>query len=155
MDPATCELPIQIVSVSGSSLLELIAQRPPMVMIDQLTRVNDQFAESLFRITPETVFSSQNRFSEAGLIENMAQTIAAGSGYCRQQTGKNIHRGFITMVKNLQVSRLPEYGAEICTVIRLDNNALGFRIFNTRVFIENSQIAECEIRIYIPGNQEE
>lgn len=136
-------------------MLKLIAHRPPMVMIDQLTGVNDQFAESLFRVTPETVFSFQNRFSEAGLIENMAQTIAAGSGYHRQQVGKGIHRGFITMVKNLQVSRLPEYGAEIRTVIRLENSALGFRIFNSQVFIENSQIAKCEIRIYIPDNQEE
>ncbi len=154
-EPAHHEAGIKAVSVSGDALVQLIAHRPPMVMIDRLISVGKEFSETLYRVPDDGVFSVEKQLSEAGLIENMAQTIAAGSGYRRQKEGKEIFKGFLSMLKNLKIERLPDCGSEIRTEVRYENRAMDFRIFSGRVFSDTDQIAECEIRIYTPGNQED
>ena len=64
----------------SDNILDFIPQRHPFVMVDELVSVDDSRTVSSFYITQHTLFSESGEFYEAGLIENMAQTVAAGAG---------------------------------------------------------------------------
>lgn len=141
---------VTVVSVSGQELKQLIPHRPPIVMIDRLTAVGKEFSETRYCVPGEGVFIEGRQLSEAGLIENIAQTIAAGAGYQRREEGKGVLLGFLSMLKKLKIEKLPECGTEIRTEALYENRALDFRIFSGRIYVDRKRIAECEIRIYIP-----
>lgn len=153
-DLTSQETAVQSVSVSGEELAQLIAQKPPMVMIDKLVSVSDHFSETRYSVPEGGIFSDDGQLSEAGLVENMAQTIGVGSGFSRRRKGKELLTGFMTMIKNLKIERLPDCGSEIRTEVRFQYQALNFRIFSGKVFSNNQQIAECEIRVYSPDQEE-
>jgi hypothetical protein len=49
-------------------------------MVDELLFSDDNITKTSFTVTADNVFVINGEFSEAGLMENMAQTAAAGSG---------------------------------------------------------------------------
>ena len=55
-----------------------IPQKPPMVMVDKLIFAEEKKVVTSFLIRRDNIFCSDGVFTEAGLIENMAQTAAAG-----------------------------------------------------------------------------
>ena len=90
------------------NILNLIPQRPPFVMVDTLTQSDEAKTITKLVITPENILVNGSHFSEAGLIENIAQTAAARAGYTALQQGKPVQTGFIGAIKNLQVFALPQ-----------------------------------------------
>ncbi|MEO8117090.1 MAG: hypothetical protein ABI653_05520 [Bacteroidota bacterium] len=64
-----------------TNILKLIPQRPPFVMVDHLINADEKTAETSFLILPENLLVENGFLSEAGLMENMAQTAAAKAGY--------------------------------------------------------------------------
>ena len=59
----------------------LIPQREPIIMVDKLLAYSDIEVKASLTITEENIFTAHNTFTEAGIIEHMAQTIALHSGY--------------------------------------------------------------------------
>ena len=64
-----------------------IPQKPPMVMVDRLTGVVDNVTTTNFLIRDDNIFCEKGEFREPGLIENMAQTAAAGTGARARRAG--------------------------------------------------------------------
>ena len=62
------------------------------------------------------------KFTEAGLMENIAQTAAAGAGYVMLQSDEEVAIGYIGAVKNLEVVALPNVGDIINTSVSIINN---------------------------------
>ena len=52
-----------------------------MVMVDELVRAEADLAVTRFTILRDNLFLMSNRLGEPGLVENIAQTIAAMVGY--------------------------------------------------------------------------
>src|ERR1700760_870559 len=94
----------------GESILSLIPQQPPFVMVDELLFSDDNFTKTSFTITVDNIFVIDGEFSEAGLMENMAQTAAAGSGNMARIEDRPVATGYIGQVKNLEVFSLPKVG---------------------------------------------
>ncbi len=55
-----------------------IPQKPPMVMVDRIVEINDMTTVTAFLIRADNVFVDNGLFREPGLIENIAQSAAAG-----------------------------------------------------------------------------
>jgi len=62
-------------------ILKLIPQRPPFVMVGELIEYNETGFTSTFSIDADNIFVKNGRFTEEGILENIAQTAAAGAGY--------------------------------------------------------------------------
>ena len=134
-------------------VLSLIPQRPPFVMVDTVMSSSDDTTLTSLLILPENVLVSDGELSEAGMVENIAQTAAAGAGYVAQQLGKPVLPGFIGAVKNLEVFALPKVGDIIETEVKIENQVFDVTIIKGRVTCKGSTLAQCEMKIFIQPQQ--
>ena len=68
-------------------ILDLLPQRPPFIMVDKLTYFDLQSAKTVFTVHADNLFCVEGAMEEAGLVENIAQTCAAHTGF-KQWIGK-------------------------------------------------------------------
>ncbi|WP_345238557.1 hypothetical protein [Hymenobacter saemangeumensis] len=130
-------------------LLALLPQKPPMVMVHQLLACSEAATVSRFRVTRDCVFFDNDVLSESGLVENIAQTAAAGVGFSYQQRGETPPVGFIAAIKGLTVHARPADGVEITTEITVQNQVMDFSIIRGRSWAGDTVFAECEMRIFL------
>lgn len=130
-------------------ILDLIPQRPPMVLIDRLIRTDGKSAAGRLFITESNMFCENGFLQEAGLIEFIAQTAAAYEGYRQLSLHEEIKTGYIGAIKNLSIHSLPEINTEILSEIIVDSELLGYTIITGRIFQNNIVIAGCEMRILV------
>jgi len=137
----------------SDDILQFIPQSHPFVMVDKLLYVDLESATSNLTITNENIFSEDGYFSEAGLLENIAQTIAAANGYNELQANKRMSGGYIAGVKNFEVFFLPKVNDIITT-----NTVITDKIFNmisiaAKVMCNNKLVAQCEMKIFSNTNE--
>src|ERR1700760_994002 len=97
------------------NIASLIPQRPPFVMIDQLVNCDETCVDTKFKVTTENVLVEDGLLSEAGIVENIAQTAAAGIGHVAVQGNGQVVIGYIAAIKNLEIFEQPKVGDEIET----------------------------------------
>lgn len=129
--------------------MQYIPQAAPFVMIDELVSTDDTITQTKFTIREGHLFVENNVFTEPGLVENMAQTAGAGTGYKAQQEGKPAPVGFIGALKGLHVKELPKVGDTITTETTLANRVMSAHIVQARVLLEGREIASCEFKIFL------
>ncbi|MHA4810357.1 3-hydroxyacyl-ACP dehydratase [Flavitalea flava] len=131
------------------TMLSLIPQRPPFVMIDQLLYSDGKMARTAFRVPEENIFVEDGLFREPGLMENMAQTAAAGAGSISRIENKPVQVGYIGAVKNLQISGLPKINDELITEIRIEEQIFNATVISGKVWCNGVILAQCEMKIFI------
>lgn len=129
----------------------LIPQAAPFVMIDQLLYADDNITRTSFRIKEGHVFVEDGLFREPGLMENIAQTAAAGAGYRAKQENNPIAGGFIGAVKNFEVFALPAINEEIATEVVIKNQVFNVTIIEGKIWDGEKLIASCEMKLFIGG----
>ncbi len=132
-------------------IIELIPQRPPMVMVDEVLEATEDKTLSCFTILPENVFCENQEFGEAGLIENIAQTAAAGSGMLLRKSAIQGEPpiGFIGALKNLVIHSLPKENTSIQTEIVLLHRIMNASVVFGKVYQDHTLLAECEMKIFL------
>jgi predicted hotdog family 3-hydroxylacyl-ACP dehydratase len=128
-------------------IIDLIPQRPPMQMIDKLIYADERSAKGTLFIKESNLFCEQGKLSESALIEFIAQTAAAFTGYRNKLNDAKVSEGYIGAVKNLVISNTPPVNEEIQSEITVENEIVGFTIINGNVRFRDNVIASCEIRI--------
>jgi len=136
---------------SEYEITALIPQRRPMQMIDRLVSVSESGAKGCLFIKEDNVFALRGNLSESALIEFIAQTAAAYTGYNSAVNNTPVKEGYIGAVKNLIVHDLPPVPSEIRSEIEVVNEIVGFTIITGKVYLGNKILAECEMRI-LAGN---
>ncbi|MDD2623062.1 MAG: pseudouridylate synthase [Bacteroidales bacterium] len=129
------------------SILELIPQHPPFVMIDHLLLSKDKIGRTSFVVKENNIFIENGFFSEAGLIENIAQTCAAHIGYINK--GEGIKIGVIGSVKNFEIKQLPKINDYIETTIEISNVVFHTTVISAKVHCNSQLMASCEMKISI------
>lgn len=127
----------------------LIPQRPPFVMIDQLTWHDEKITRTGFLIKEENVFVENGRLGEPGILENIAQTAAARAGYISTFENKPVQVGYIGAIKNLVIYSLPLVNEELVTEITLVNQIFDVLLIKGKVTCKEILLAECEMKIFI------
>jgi predicted hotdog family 3-hydroxylacyl-ACP dehydratase len=131
------------------NILTLIPQRAPFVMVDKLLRCDGEGAKTNFRVTEDNVLTENGYFSEAGLMENIAQTAAAKAGYEAITHSKPVEVGYIGAVKNLEIFGLPKTGDELITDIKIENHIFDVTVITGTVRCNGTVMATCEMKIFI------
>lgn len=130
-------------------ILLLIPQRPPFVMVDQLLSSDENVTQTSFHVTEENVLVANGEFSEAGLMENIAQTAAARAGYISMMENKPVAVGYIVSVKNLEVFDLPKINDELITEIKIENQVFDMTVISGTVKHNDKVMAQCEMNIIV------
>lgn len=130
-----------------------------MLMVDLILDIDSNFVKTIFLIKEDNIFVDNNIFTEAGLIENTAQTCSSivGKKYFFDEDGtenENVNvLGFISAIKNLKIHSLPKVGDTIITKANLVSKFVGddytLCTMSCESFIEDKTLLECEINLFI------
>ncbi|AXT53874.1 hypothetical protein D1818_24775 [Aquimarina sp. BL5] len=101
---------------------KLIPQKDPFVMIDKLLYFNSEKVVSGLKVTSDNILTSDEYFTEGGIIENMAQSIALHRGYrgyINRGKDDKPKTGFIGSIKDATIHTLPRIGTELITTVEI------------------------------------
>ncbi len=136
----------------------LIPQKAPMVMIDSLLSSSEKRSVSSFQIKEENIFCDDNKLTESGLIENVAQTAAIRAGYMGMMKAKEEGNssagpilGYIAAVRNCIIHELPEVGTDIQTEIVVEHEVMSVSMINGKITSGDTLYLECEMKIFQKG----
>ena len=134
------------------NILELLPQRPPFIMVDALTYLDEVVTCTRMQIREDNIFVENNELTEAGVMENIAQTCAARMGYVNRflmadKTNGKVKLGFIGSIKNLVIEQLPKVNDMLNTTIEVVNEVFAVTIVNAKIEVGKKIIASCEMKI--------
>jgi predicted hotdog family 3-hydroxylacyl-ACP dehydratase len=118
-------------------------------MIDQLVECDEGRSQTTFLISQDNVLIDNNQLTEAGLVENIAQTAAAGVGYMARRVNKPVLIGYIGAIKNLEIFALPNVGDVIETEVTIEHQVFDITIISGTVNCNGVLMAKCEMKIFI------
>lgn len=135
--------------VQRDHIIDYIPQRAPIVMVHNLLACGDNATTTSFTVEETSIFYSNGRLSESGLVENIAQTAAAGVGYGCKLENRPVPIGFIAAIKDLQVHALPQLGDELRTEVVVKNEVMDVTIIEGTIRVKEQVMASCEMRIFL------
>jgi predicted hotdog family 3-hydroxylacyl-ACP dehydratase len=133
----------------GDNILSLIPQRAPFVMIDEVIYHGETITRSKFLVKENNIFAVDGFLKEPGLIENIAQTVAAREGYISQMENKPVRLGYIGSVNKLVITAFPPVNEDIITEINIENQVFNVILITGKIFCKEKIIAHCEMKIFI------
>ncbi|CAN5364529.1 hypothetical protein BH09BAC1_BH09BAC1_17260 [soil metagenome] len=136
--------------MSPVNVQDFIPQRPPMVMIGQLVKSTPEATTTSLVIGVDNILVYNGLFTEAGLVENIAQTAAFHAGYNRD-ISKPVQLGFIGALKDLKIHTLPKVHDEIETTVIILHQIMGATVIGGTILHKGELIAECEMKIFLQG----
>ncbi|MEP6673981.1 MAG: 3-hydroxyacyl-ACP dehydratase [Ferruginibacter sp.] len=131
------------------NILSFIPQRPPFVMTGELLSATDQVTITTYVIAKENILVDGGVFTEAGLLENMAQTAAAGAGYKAVNENRPVLKGYIGAVKNFEIFALPEVNDKLKTEVTETGKMFNMQTVEGKVWRGNELLAQCELKIFL------
>jgi len=133
-----------------TNIKNLIPQKDPFIMVDTLRSYSKSAAISSLTIQKDNIFFENSTLNEAGLVENMAQTVALHTGYEYFLKGMDAPTGYIGAIKNVEILKLPLLNETISTEVRIIQEFMGVTLVEITVFSErNEKIASCQMKTVI------
>ena len=122
-------------------------------MIDEVVLANESQTITTLTIAPDNILTDNGLFTEGGLIENMAQTAGAGTGYMAIHAGKPMPMGYIAALKNVNIITRPRVNDTIRTEVTFGQTVMNFHQVRGRVLSGEKEIANCEFKIFVNPDQ--
>jgi len=116
-------------------------------MVDELLYADDTTARTRFRVRAGNPLVDDNRFTEGGLLENIAQTVAAGAGYMAAKDGRAVSPGHIVAVSRFGITAFPVCGDELLTEITVLTRIPDIIVISGKVTCRETVMATCEMKI--------
>lgn len=135
--------------IDKEHITSVIPQRAPFIMVDALLQCSDRSSLTSFYIAPKNLFVEQGCFHAPGLLENIAQTAAAGAGYRALLEAKPVSIGFIGAIKNFEIFKLPKIGETLITQVDVTHEIEMATVAKGNIQVGDAVIANCELKIFI------
>ena len=131
-------------------ILTLLPQQPPFVVVDKLLNCDRNTTKTSLTVRKDSIFVENGELTEAGVMENIAQTCAARMGFInRFFLSDEVKLGFIGAIKNLVIEELPKLGETLTTIIEITNEVFAITMVNAKVEVGEKLVASCEMKIAI------
>lgn len=127
--------------------LPYIPQRPPFVLVDNLLSCDDEVVVTDFHIPRGHVLVEDGHLSEAGLIENIAQTCAVRIGWLNRD--KPIPVGVIGAVNNFEHTALPAVGETLTTTVAVTSAVFEAIIVHAEIHCNGRPVAQCDMKVFV------
>jgi 3-hydroxymyristoyl/3-hydroxydecanoyl-(acyl carrier protein) dehydratase len=143
--------------ISEENILELIPQRYPMVMIDNLVACDEKQVVSQLTVRQDNLFLNRHGFTAEGMMENMAQTAAARTGYLLLNKQANLNFiapiGVIGSIKNFRMYFQPAVGTVITSTVSVEHEVLMATVIKGMIEMNGELVADCDMQIFLTGDQ--
>lgn len=136
--------------ISKENITSIIPQRAPFVMIDSLLAADETGFKTEFKITPDNLFLEDQVLSESALIENIAQTCAAGFGYLNSlEEGGEPKLGFIGAVTQVQVEHAAKENDLIETSVKVLSTFDTIHLVEGTAKSNGTILVTCQMKIVL------
>jgi predicted hotdog family 3-hydroxylacyl-ACP dehydratase len=135
--------------VSSENITSIIPQRAPFVMIDALLESSETNTKTGFSVKRTNLFFDDGFLGESALVENIAQTAAAGVGYKAQQHGTDVPVGFIGAIQQLEIFQLPKEDDWLETEVTVTNQVFDVSFIRGTIYCQGELLAQCDMKIFI------
>jgi len=134
-----------------------LPHRKPMLMVDEITRLNDKEITTTLKILDDNIFIENGALSEIGIIENAAQTSSGiiGRPYFDQNEGDENYaiQGYISKIKSVEIFNLPLLNKTLVTHGRLISSHPVADFFNydmiCETYCDDIKIAQSSFNLII------
>jgi len=152
---------IMNVKPTDVNVIDLLPQRPPFIMVDQLTHYDSISAKTVFLIREDHLFCQDGVMEEAGLVENIAQTCAARTGFKQRLENGDFERmtpvigrgkikiGVIAMIQSLEMKRCPLVGEVLETSMVIEEEIFSTTLVRSEVKTGDETIAMCKMKLFL------
>lgn len=128
-------------------ILEIIPQREPFVFVDKLLELNNRDSVTEYTVREDNLFVENGFLSTAGLVEIMAQSCAARTGYIAKYILKvPVKIGIIGNVRNLKVYRNPSAGETLRIRVHLVEDVFGISLDDVVVSSGTGIVASASLK---------
>jgi predicted hotdog family 3-hydroxylacyl-ACP dehydratase len=136
-----------------TDIKNLIPQRSPIMMVDELLEAKDDVARCSLTIREDNFFlEPDGAIAEPGVIEHIAQSASAFAGYSAMQSGATEPPvGYIGEVKRFRLNRRPCKGETLVTTITMGPTVGGVTIISGETVSGEETIATTQMKIYVAG----
>ena len=131
------------------SILALIPQRPPMVMVDTFLGMEGAVSRTRFTVRADNIFVNDGYFSECGIIEHIAQSAAARVGFICVQKNMPISIGYIGAVNDFKALAPVVIGDTLETVVEVIQEVLGITLIQADCKVGGHKVAMCKMKIFV------
>lgn len=135
--------------ITRDQIADIIPQKAPFVMIDNLVDATTETFGSNFTVRSENIFLRNNQLTEPALIENIAQTCAAGFASLQKDQQGEPRIGFIGGITKLQVHELPVINEQINTRVTVLYQLDQVFLVKGESFCSDKMLLECEMKIVV------
>ena len=118
-------------------------------MVDALYECTEKFVLTGFTPNAENIFSKDGFFTEPGLIEHMAQSAAAGTGYFYISQNKPVPVGYIGAIKDFSLVQLPNVNEALITEISVVAEVMNASVIKAIIACNGREVASCEMKIFL------
>ena len=129
-----------------STILKLIPQRAPIVMVDTLLYFDETKVVSELTILENNMFVQDGYLTEPGLIENMAQTVALYTGYHFYIKNIPAPEGYIGAIKDVYIKKLPKVNAQLETEVEKLQEIMGVTLVKGVTRLNGEIIASAQMK---------
>lgn len=134
------------------SILTLIPQRPPMVMVDTFLGIEDSVSKTRFTVRTDNIFVDDGCFSECGVIEHIAQSAAARVGYICTRKKEPIRLGYIGSVNDFQRLLPVQVGDTIETLVEIVQEVFNVTLIQATCKVADRTVATCRMKIVLAND---
>ena len=124
-----------------------------MVMVERLLSCDEKTTVTQLPIRKDNIFLREGLLTVPGIIESMAQTAAARTGWLMKVKpggeNKKAPIGVIGSVKNFRLHFLPSEGMELTTTIAVQLEVMQATVVSARVEADGKLAAEAELQIFL------
>ncbi len=128
------------ISFPIQEIQQFIPQSFPFVMVDEIVSFSESTLESTMTPVEDNIFVKQGVFTEPGLIENMAQTIALHTGFDCFLNNKPTPLGFIGSIKKIEIKSLPKSNQTITTKAEILQEFAGVSLVQVSSFDTSGEL---------------
>ncbi|CAA9195699.1 hypothetical protein ACHRVW_02035 [Flavobacterium collinsii] len=124
----------------------LLPQKFPFVMVDKMYSFTETSLVAGLKIQNDNVFSDNDTFLEAGLIEHMAQSVALHTGYQFFLKNETAPTGYIGSIKEIEIKKLPKVNDTIQSTITILQEFAGITLVDIVTYLNNEEIANGQMK---------
>ena len=130
---------------------QLIPQRKPFIMVDGFEERDANSAATTLSVSRDNYFIlPDNTMAETGLIEHLAQSCSALSGYqALSQNLANPRVGLIGEVKHFECHRRPCVGEQLKSVVTFSLTFGNVTLATGLAYVNEELIADIQMKIFM------
>lgn len=134
------------------SIESLIPHRYPIICIDELLEVTEDYCYSVYTVPGTGIFIEDDKLCIAGVLETVAQTAAAGSGFNLTQNGDQVSESlYLAGFRNVLVNGDVYSGSVLKTKIFRMSDIMNISSFRAEVKCEGTIVLNCELMVVKSG----